>query len=134
MIGNFVVFEPFYSLAHLPHSAALLAFFDVDASSVLLALIPLSLVAATIGPCEGTVAMFLVILVLADVLTAVAPREDALTFHSIVNPIALEYSTVGPDVLADTMDVVLLEVTVVGALVAPNELSSAVLHALYIFT
>ena len=134
MLRDFVVLEPFYSFAHLPNTAALLSFFDVDASTVLFTLIPLALVASSVGPCEGAVAVFLIILVFAYVLSPVAPREHALALHSVVDPIALEDTAVGPNILADSVDVVLLEIAVVGTLVAPDELSSAVLHSFDVFS
>lgn len=133
LLGDFVVLEPFYSFAHLPNTAPLLPFFDVDTSSVLFSLVPLALVASSVGPCEGAVAMFLIILVFANVLAPVAPREHALALHSVIDPISLEHSAVSPNVFADAVDVVLLEIAVVGTLVTPDELSSAVLHAFDVF-
>jgi hypothetical protein len=76
--------------------------------------------------------MFLVILVFANILAPIAPGKHALTLHSVVDPISLKNTAVCPNILADSVDVILLEVTVIGALVAPNKFASAMLHAFHI--
>lgn len=134
MLGSLVILEPFDSLAHLPNAVPFLALLYIDALSVLLALVPLALVAATIGPCESTDSVFLIVTVLAYVLASIAPGEDAASFHPVVNPIALVHPAVRPDVFAHTVDIVLIEVSVVRALVTPDKLAFSVLHAFDIFS
>lgn len=113
---------------------AFLAFFDVDSLPMLLALVPLTLVAASIGPGERARTVLLIILIFAYVPTAVTPREYSSSLHSVINPISLENTAVSPNVFADSVNVVLLEIAVVRALVTPNELAFAVFHALDVFS
>lgn len=134
LVRALVVFQPFYSFTHLPDTMSLLAFFDVDALPVLLALVPLTLVAASVGPRECARAMFLIILVFAYVFAAVTPREHSSSLHPVINPISLEDTAVGPDVLANTVNIVLLEIAIVSALIAPNELSFAMFHTFHVFS
>ena len=134
LLSAFIILEPFDPFAHLPNSLTLLALLYVDAFSVLLSLVPLALIATTVGPRECSVAVLLVIFVLAHVLSAVTPREDAATLHPVVDPVTLVYSAVCPDVFAHTMNIVLIEIAIVRTLITPNELALSVLHALDVFT
>lgn len=105
--------DPLDSLAHLPDSFSLLAFLDINSSSVLLALVPLSDVLSAIGPFESAVTVFLVILVVPDVSSAVTPGERAIALHFVVDPLAVIDSAVGPSVFSLAVDVVLEEIAVV---------------------
>ena len=61
--------------------------------------------------------MLLVILIAADVATAIAPGEGAVALHLVVDPLSVVDTAVCPSVLTLAVDVVLAEITVVSALV-----------------
>lgn len=94
------------STAVLPNPAALLAVLHVNALSVLLALLPLAVVAPAIRPGEGAHAVLLVLLVVTDVLSAIGPRKVPATFHFGIDPGAIVDATIGPGVHADAMQLV----------------------------
>lgn len=110
-------FDPFNPFAHFPDTLPLFAFFDVNTFAVLFTLTPLSDVFATVGPLECTLAVLLIVLIAAYIATTVTPREGALTFHLVIDPLPAVDSAVGPSVLAFAVDVVLEEVPFVGALI-----------------
>ena len=58
-------------------------------------------------------AMFFVVVVLTLVASPIIPRENAFTLHLVADPVAGEFSPVGPLVLAVTVDVVVYEVSFV---------------------
>ena len=114
---SLVIFDPLDSLAHLPNALSLFTLFDVNSLPVLFTLAPFTYVFSTIGPFEGSVALFLVILVGAFVSTPIAPSKSALAFHFVVNPLSIVNTTIGPLVLTLSVNVVLEEVSVVRALI-----------------
>ena len=132
LLGLLLLLDPLNPLAHLPNALLSLALLHVDALAVLLALEPLAVVAAAIGPGEHAMPVLLVILVLADVLAAVGPGEDALALHAVVDPVAIEDAAVRPNVLASAMNVIIIEVALVGALVCPDKLALTMLLALLV--
>ena len=90
--------KPFYALAILPEPEFdfVVARDDVRAEAVLLALVPVALVAPLVRPCVDAEAVLLVILVLAAVLSPIVPNVDAHALHIIVQPLALILAPVEP--------------------------------------
>lgn len=84
---------------------------------MLFTLTPLSDVLASVWPFESSLTMLLIVLIAAYIATTITPCESALTFHLVVDPLPAVDSAVGPSVLAFPVDVVLEEVTFVGALI-----------------
>ena len=79
-----VIVEPALTLALDPHAFALDAILvEVDALTVLLALVPAAFIDATVWPGENTVALLLIVNISADVLPSIFPREDAFTMHAV---------------------------------------------------
>ena len=118
----------------LPDAAALLAILHIDALAMLLPVLPLTVVAAAIGPREGAEAVLLVLFVVADVSTAVWPGEVSTTLHFGVDPGAVVGATVGPGIHADAVELIVEEVTFVAALVGPDEFALAGFLAFFVVT
>ena len=126
-------FDPFNSFSHLPNTKFFLTFLHVNAFAMLFTLEPFAVVATTIGPGKDTVAMLLIIFVIADVFTAVTPSEHTLAFHSVVNPVTVKDATVGPDILAAPVNIVIVKGAFIRALVSPHKFTFAVLFAFLVF-
>jgi hypothetical protein len=101
---------------------------------VLLAIFPLSVVFATIRPCEDTLAFFLIVEVITLVTTTVMPSKDASTVHLIVAPLAIILTSVGPGIDAFALNIIVEELARVSRTVSPMELAQAVLFALFVLT
>jgi hypothetical protein len=78
--------EPFNSLTILPETILHLVVLGnhICAETVLLALVPVTLVTATISPGINTKAMFFVVFVLTLIHAAIVPNVDAHAFHVIL--------------------------------------------------
>ena len=72
----------------------------VEADAVLLAVRPLALVLAPVGPVEGPLARLLIVDVLAVVAAPVGPLEDPVALHLVILPHALVLTSVRPIVCA----------------------------------
>ena len=101
---------------------------------MLFTLEPLAVVAAAVRPLENAVAVFLVILVLADVLPSIIPRKHPMTIHPVINPDSVKNTTISPNVLATAVNVVVYKVAFERALVCPDELAFALLFTIHVFT
>lgn len=126
------IFDPFGPFAFLPYAFSFLSIFQVRAVAVLLAVDPFSMVHTAIRPSKSADSMFLIVKIIAYVFAAVRPCEDALAFHFVVDPIALKLPTVIPLVDPSSVNIIVLKFSIVGALVAPNELALAVFEAVLV--
>ena len=90
--------EPFDSLAVFPETELDLAVLGnkIGAQAVLLALVPVSLVAAPVRPSVNSKAMLLVVFVLALVHPTIVPDVNAHALHVVVEPLALVFTAVEP--------------------------------------
>ena len=90
--------KPFYAFSVLPEAEFdfVVTRDDVRSQAVLLALVPVALVAPLVRPCVNAEAVLLVIFVLATVLSPVVPNVDAHALHIIVQPLALIFAPVKP--------------------------------------
>ena len=91
------------------------------------ALLPASVVLASVGPLEDTLALSLVIYVASTVLAAVLPGEVPLPVLLVVLPLTVVLASVAPLVDPVALHLVLHEVTLEGALVRPDELPATML-------
>eukprot|EP00441_Pelagodinium_beii_P035977 CAMPEP_0197630962 /NCGR_PEP_ID=MMETSP1338-20131121/8287_1 /TAXON_ID=43686 ORGANISM="Pelagodinium beii, Strain RCC1491" /NCGR_SAMPLE_ID=MMETSP1338 /ASSEMBLY_ACC=CAM_ASM_000754 /LENGTH=120 /DNA_ID=CAMNT_0043202317 /DNA_START=80 /DNA_END=442 /DNA_ORIENTATION=- len=92
---------------------------------MLLAVQPLALVAATIGPSEDTLSLFLVGDILALIATTVHPAEEAMAMHPVLLPLALEFAAITPTVNSNTMDVIVQELSLEAGAIRPRECAFA---------
>ena len=90
--------EPFYALSILPEAEFyfVVARDYVRSQTMLLALVPVALVAPLVRPCVNAKTVLLVIFVLAAVLSPVIPNVDAHALHIIVQPLALVFAPIKP--------------------------------------
>lgn len=86
----------------------------IDASTVLLAVMPLSHVASAVAPREFSVALLFAMDVFADVLPSVDPKEAAPAVHLVIVPLALIGAIVVEEVLSMAVKLVVDEVADVG--------------------
>ena len=94
---------------------------------MLLALLPLALVAAAIGPHELAVALLFIESVLANVSAAVFPTQEAFSVHFVHFKLSLVFDFgVLPGVDAFAIDVVHVQLADVGGAVLELEGASAV--------
>mmetsp|Transcript_16812 Transcript_16812/g.21278 ORF Transcript_16812/g.21278 Transcript_16812/m.21278 type:complete len:331 (-) Transcript_16812:150-1142(-) len=123
--------EPFNALAVLPQAILHLVVFghDVGAEPVLLALVPVALVAALIGPGIDAETMLFVVFVLALVHSTIVPDVNAHALHVVVQPLALILATIEPGVDANTTDFVLAPVARVHGAIVPLVAADTVLAA-----
>lgn len=81
---------------------------------MLLAVKPLAVVLAAIGPDKDALALFLVVEVLAFIPSAVVPSKQPGAVHLVIKPFTAVLSLVGPCVDALALNVIVEEVTRVG--------------------
>ena len=95
---NLCLIEPFYALSILPEAKFdfVVTRDNVRSQAVLLALVPVALVAPLVRPCVNAEAVLLVIFVLATVLSPVIPNVDSHALHIIVQPLALVFASIKP--------------------------------------
>jgi hypothetical protein len=74
--------------------------------------------------------LFHVVDILANVFTTIWPFKGTVSFHLVVAPLAGEYSSIGPFVNPGAVDIVIIELSSVGAIVSPREFALAVFLAL----
>ena len=93
---NLSLVEPFDALAIFPQSKLnFIVFGDhICAKAMLLALVPIALIAALVSPGVNSEPMLFVIFVLPLVHAAVIPDVDAHALHVVVQPLSLVASTV----------------------------------------
>ena len=82
----------------------------VDANTLLLTVLPESVVLASIRPGKDPVALFLVLYVLSLVPSTVVPSKNAFSVHLVEDPVTGVFSVISPFVLAMAMDVVVHEI------------------------
>lgn len=128
---NLSFVEPFNAFTVLPESKLdfIVLGYDISPETVLLALVPVTLVAALVSPSIDTEPMFLVIFVLPLVHPAIIPDVDAHAFHVIVEPFALVASAIEPGVDADARNLVLSPVACIHRSIVPLVASNTVLAA-----
>ena len=68
----------------------------VDAHTVLLSVLPLTLILASVWPMESSMAFFFVVYVVSLIHTSVGPAENALTLHFVVLPKTLVLASIRP--------------------------------------
>ena len=122
-LGNATFLELAEFLSPLP--------IDQGALSMHLAVAPLALVAFTIGPAVFTIALLLVLNVLAGVGAAVGPAERATAIHLVRSPLTLKPAPVDPFVLSLTLDHVISKIAFVRCTIVPIELTWAVLLTVF---
>ena len=88
---------------------------------MLLSVAPLSVVDTAIAPREHAVALAFVIFELASVLFAVLPLQLTKAMHLILEPLAFESLTVGPDVFSPPRDLVLVKRALVDASICKGQ-------------
>lgn len=123
--------EPFDALTVLPKAELhfIVLGHDIGAQPVLLALVPVALVAALVGPRVDAESVLLIVLVLALVHPAIVPNVNAHAFHVIVQPFALVASAIEPRVDTDAGNLVLSPVAGVHGSIVPLVAADAVLAA-----
>jgi hypothetical protein len=93
--GSRIFANPPDSLAVFPFAELFCALAsDINTFAVLLPALPVSLVAATVGPKELSVALLLIINVLSNIFSSVSPGECTFTVHLIISPFAFVFTTV----------------------------------------
>ena len=95
---NLILVEPFNSLTIFPQTKFDLAILgdEVSAQAMLLALVPVPLIAAPVCPGVNSETMLLIILVLTLVHPAIVPDVNAHALHVVVKPLALIFSAIEP--------------------------------------
>ena len=79
--------DPSDTLAVFPLTVLLVALAcDINTLAVLLATLPVALIAATIRPYELAIALLFVVNILTDIFAPVCPGECALPVHLVVAP------------------------------------------------
>jgi hypothetical protein len=101
---------------------------------VLLALVPVALIAALVGPSVDTKPVLLVIFVLALVHAPVIPDVDAHSLHVIVQPFSLVATSIEPRIDTDARDLVLSPITCVHGSIVPLVTPDTVLASKSIIT
>ena len=104
------------------------------ALGMLFALLPESLVLATILPVEAPLAVFLVLRVVAFKATTVRPFVHTSSIHLVFLPLTHVFATIRPCVDAMPLDLVVHEVSLISGAVLPVELAVAVLLPVSILT
>ena len=100
--------KPLFTHSIVPETASLHARRkNVLAFAMLLAILPHTVVLATIGPCVDTKAALFVIQVVTLVHSAVLPCVNTVSMHVIVEPFAHVHSAIWPYVLARPADLIL---------------------------
>ena len=129
------VFNPSNSLAMLPFSVFLFALsIDIHTATMLLALVPGTDVFATVRPFECPIALLHVINIVSDIPPAIGPCEGPIALHLVVPPLARKHSTISPFVDSATVNVVIIKVTGVCAIISPSELAIAMLLPLKVLS
>ena len=128
--------EPLDTLAILPQSILYFVVLGhhICAKTMLLAFVPVALVAPLVCPLVNAEAMLLVILVLASILTAIIPNVDSHALHVIVQPLTLVLTAIKPRVNANARDLILSPVARVHRPIVPLVTSNAMLAAKGIVT
>ena len=105
-----VVFKPLNIATVLPDTYFAGAInFNERTSSVLLAVMPLTVVNTAIFPLEDALALALVVHEMAIVLLSVCPLQETLAMHFVLFPLSVICLTIGPDVFAATRDLFLVK-------------------------
>eukprot|EP00450_Noctiluca_scintillans_P014146 CAMPEP_0194482098 /NCGR_PEP_ID=MMETSP0253-20130528/4207_1 /TAXON_ID=2966 /ORGANISM="Noctiluca scintillans" /LENGTH=280 /DNA_ID=CAMNT_0039321615 /DNA_START=428 /DNA_END=1270 /DNA_ORIENTATION=- len=91
------------------------------ALTVLLTLVPLSLVDAAVPPCEDAVPMLQVVLILPVIGPSIAPCVETLAVHAVRPPFTSVLPAIGPGINAVSVDEVLNELTVIARTICPRE-------------
>ena len=99
----------------------------VDALTMLLSILPVTVVLTTIRPGKHSMTLLFIIHVLTFILSSIGPCKYTCTIHLVVLPLSVVLSAIGPSVNTVTMDVVLLEFAGVSGTISPEELTSSVL-------
>jgi hypothetical protein len=124
--------EPLVSLTFDPSSLlGDIVLIGVEAFTVLLSIEPLAVVFLVVGPGEDASAFFLVVLVFADVASAVLPGEHTFSVHVSVHPVAVVLATIRPPVSALAFHLALREITNVSGVVVPFEFTFTTLESLF---
>ncbi len=94
--NDLLLVEPLHSLAVLPQTILDLVLLhdQVGAETVLLALVPVTLVTPAVSPDVDTETVLFVVLILAFVLSTIIPDINSQTFHIIVLPFSFKLSTI----------------------------------------
>jgi hypothetical protein len=129
------VVDPSNSLAMLPFSVLLFALsIDIHTTTMLLALVPGTDVFATVGPFKCPIALLHIVNVVSDIPPAIRPCEGPVALHLVVPPLTRENSAISPLVDSTTVNVVIIKVAGVCAIISPGELAIAVLLPLKVLS
>lgn len=101
---------------------------------MLLAILPSSIIVVTIWPLLLTLAVLLVIQVLAFIGFAIRPRVEPMAMHLVFLPLALVYSTVRPKVVTYPVHLIFGPHTSIYAFITPCVSTVAVFEACFIFS
>ena len=125
--------NPVHALAFLPLAHARLTRNSrVSPDPVLLTLEPLSVVLATVRPSKLAMALFFVVVVVANILATIRPGKDTLALHFVVCPVTRVSTPILPHVLAAALNVVLYKLPVVSTAVRPRKHTVPMLLALLV--
>lgn len=109
-----VVVHPLHFSAVFPDATAPLSLLvNIGALTILLSCSPPSNIAATVCPNERAITLPLVVNEITLILLAILPRQDSLSMHFVLLPLAFIGFPVGPEVTPVTGDFILSELTLV---------------------
>ena len=130
-VSQTVSIEPTFLLAFVPDAfAPLTLLICVLTGAVLFAGEPLAVINAAIGPLVNTMAVFMIVLVVAGVASAVGPPHHTVSIHLVLTPQARVGATVLPSITALAVDFVGREVAFVGVAVGPSRPPSTLLNTI----
>lgn len=90
---------------------------------------PLAVVYATVGPCELSEALLLIINVVALIFATVLPGEHTVAVHFVLEPVAHIGTVVSPPVGPIALDLVVDKFALIVRFICPLEVARAMLEA-----
>jgi len=111
----------------IPSTPHLLVIFIHNSIAMLLAIFPMADLFLAILPKKFAEAMFLVILVITFVYSAIWPCENPLPVYSVMFPRSFKHSAIYPTVLSVAVDIIFSKVACIWTTICPLEFPFAVL-------
>ena len=99
--------------------------------AMLVAFAPLSFISFAVWPDVDSLALFVIVFILADILAAVRPRKEPSTIHFVVDPCSFVHPLVGPNVGAFSTDLIIIELTDIAAPISPVKLALTMLLTIH---
>lgn len=120
--------EPLLPLAFFPDANTNAAFLrSVCALTIHFAKLPGSVVSTSIRPLEHTLALLVVVNILALIFSSIRPCENAITMHFVLIPVAVVSASVFPGICTLSMNIVLVEFAIKLVTIVPLEETSTML-------